>query len=173
VSDSAWVPQSCTLPTEERPLRVAEWDALFSEHLRSLSRPQPLHLRLDLAGGPSVEDRVRNLVERESGCCSFFTFTTTPGEDLVQLDISVDEPHAAVLDALAVRTAAVGGTAGVLGAGAGAVVGWLPALAVLAAGTWWLGRRRPCSCSQETAGEGACGCQASKNPLEITGKGRR
>ncbi|MFE2280751.1 hypothetical protein ACFXAE_26705 [Streptomyces sp. NPDC059454] len=150
MSDLAWVPQSCTLPTEERSLRVAEWDALFSEHLRFLSRPQPLHLRLDLAGGPSVEDRVRNLVERESGCCSFFTFTTTPGEDLVQLDISVDEPHAAVLDALAV------------------------VLAVLAAGTWWLGRRRrPCSCSQETAGEGACGCQASKNPLEITGKGRR
>ncbi|MFJ6797262.1 hypothetical protein [Streptomyces sp. NPDC091268] len=37
-------------------------------------------------------------------------------------------------------------TAGVLGAGAGAVVGWLPGLAVvlavLASGTWWLGRRR-------------------------------
>ncbi|MGW4825806.1 hypothetical protein ACWEP4_44945 [Streptomyces sp. NPDC004227] len=90
-------------------MRVAEWDALFSERLRSLSRPQPLRLRLDLAGGPGVEDRVRDLVERESGCCSFFTFTTTPGEDLVQLDISVDQLHAAVLDALAARTVADGG----------------------------------------------------------------
>lgn len=106
MNGSAWVPQSCTLPTEERPLRVAEWDALFSERLTSLSRPQPLHLRLGLVGGPGVEDRVRDLMERESGCCSFFTFTTTPGEDLVALDISVDQAHEAVLDALAVWTAA-------------------------------------------------------------------
>ncbi|MEU3774287.1 hypothetical protein AB0F11_13985 [Streptomyces sp. NPDC032472] len=106
MSDLAWVPQSCTLPTEERPLRVAEWDALFSEGLISLSRPQPLRLRLDLAGGPGVEERVRDLVERENGCCSFFTFTTTPGEDLIALDISVDPAHEAVLDALAARTAA-------------------------------------------------------------------
>jgi hypothetical protein len=108
MSDLAWVPQSCTLPTEERPLRVAEWDTLFSGWLTSLSRLQPLHLRLDLAGGEGVEDRVRDLVERESGCCSFFTFTTTPREDLVRLDISVDQAHEAVLDALAVRTAAAG-----------------------------------------------------------------
>ncbi|TQK53162.1 mercuric ion transport protein [Streptomyces sp. SLBN-118] len=52
-------------------------------------------------------------------------------------------------------------TAGVLGAGAGAVVGLLPALAValavVAAGTWWLGqRRRSCSCPSKTA-EGADG----------------
>ncbi|MFE9642660.1 hypothetical protein ACFYO0_00565 [Streptomyces sp. NPDC006365] len=108
MSDLAWVPQSCTLPTEERPLRVAEWDALFSERLTSLSRPQPLHLRFDLAGGGGVEDRVRDLVEREGGCCSFFTFTTTPGEDLIRLDISADQEHEAVLDALAARTAAAG-----------------------------------------------------------------
>ncbi|MFI2371045.1 hypothetical protein [Streptomyces sp. NPDC018833] len=109
MNDLAWVQQSCTLPTEERPLRVAEWDALFSEQLSSLSRPQPLHLRLDLTGGPGVEERVRDLVERESGCCSFFTFSTaTPGKDLVRLDISVDQAHGAVLDALAARTAAAG-----------------------------------------------------------------
>ncbi|WP_406495295.1 hypothetical protein OHB06_32620 [Streptomyces sp. NBC_01604] len=106
MSDLAWVPQSCTLPTVERPLRVAEWDALFSERLTSLSRPQPLRLRLDLADGEGVEERVRALVEGESGCCSFFTFTATPGEDLISLDISVDPAHEAVLDALAARTAA-------------------------------------------------------------------
>ncbi|WRZ95115.1 hypothetical protein OHB54_42480 [Streptomyces sp. NBC_01007] len=107
MSDLAWVPQSCTLPTAERPLRVAEWDALLSERLRSLSRPEPLHLRLCLRGGPGVEERVRDLVARESGCCSFFTFATTSGEELVQLEISVDQSYAAVLDALAARTAAV------------------------------------------------------------------
>ncbi|MFB7176849.1 hypothetical protein ACFCYI_03960 [Streptomyces sp. NPDC056257] len=108
MSDLAWVPQSCTLPTEERPLRVAEWDALCSERLTFLSRPQPFHLCLDLVSGRGVENRVRDLVERESGCCSFFTFTTTPGEDLIRLDIEVDQEHEAVLDALAARTAAAG-----------------------------------------------------------------
>ncbi|MEU6896191.1 hypothetical protein ABZ934_31500 [Streptomyces sp. NPDC046557] len=108
MSDLAWVPQSCTLPTEERPLRVAEWDALFAERLTSLSRPHQLRLRLALAGGPGIEDRVRDLVERESGCCSFFTFTTNVGEGQIMLDIAVDQVHEAVLDALAVRTAAAG-----------------------------------------------------------------
>ncbi|MFC5031683.1 hypothetical protein C8250_007245 [Streptomyces sp. So13.3] len=105
MSDLAWVPQSCTLPTEEQPLRVAEWDALFSERLTKVSRPQPLRLRLDLAAGPGTEERIRDLVARESGCCSFFTFTTIPGEDLIGLDIAVDAEHEAVLDALATRTA--------------------------------------------------------------------
>ncbi|MET7368754.1 hypothetical protein ABZS61_23470 [Streptomyces sp. NPDC005566] len=97
MSDSAWVPQSCTLPTEERPLRVAEWDALFSERLALMTRTGPLRLRLDMIGGPGVEEQVRDLVQRESGCCSFFAFTLTPGKDLIGLDISVDPVHEAVL----------------------------------------------------------------------------
>ncbi|MET9694676.1 hypothetical protein ABZY81_40825 [Streptomyces sp. NPDC006514] len=69
-------------------------------------------------------------------------------------------------------------TAGVVGAGAGAVVGWLPALAVvlavLAVGTWWLGqRRRSCACPPKTAGGGGCGCNASADPLKITRAGRQ
>lgn len=69
-------------------------------------------------------------------------------------------------------------TAGVLGAGAGMAVGWLPALAValavLAVGTWWLGQRRPsCSCAHKTAGEGACGCKGSAAPLKISDSDRR
>ncbi|MFJ9729578.1 hypothetical protein ACIRP3_43355 [Streptomyces sp. NPDC101209] len=69
-------------------------------------------------------------------------------------------------------------TAGVVGTGAGAVVGWLPALAfvlaVLAAGTWWLGqRRRSCSCAPKTAGEGGCGCNATAGPLKSASRSRR
>ncbi|MEO3842790.1 hypothetical protein [Streptomyces sp. CNZ287] len=129
MSDLAWVPRSCTLPTAERPLRVAEWDALFAAGPVSLSRPEPLRLRLVLAGGPEVGERVRDLAERESGCCSFFTFTTGTdtgsgtGADTgtgtaagrggdrtaerLWLDIAVDPAHAAVLDALAARIDAV------------------------------------------------------------------
>jgi hypothetical protein len=110
MSDLAWVPQSCTLPTEERPLRVAEWDGLLAERLTALSRPQPLGLRLDLANGPGVKERVRDLLEREGGCCSFFTFTVTSSENLVHLDIGVDQAHATVLEAIAARTGLAGET---------------------------------------------------------------
>ncbi|WP_158708630.1 hypothetical protein [Streptomyces bikiniensis] len=69
-------------------------------------------------------------------------------------------------------------TAGVVGAGAGMVVGWLPALAVvlavLAAGTWWYGRRRrSCSCASKSAGEGGCGCKGTADLLKIGDAGRR
>ncbi|KUM71548.1 hypothetical protein AB0937_11990 [Streptomyces sp. NPDC047880] len=69
-------------------------------------------------------------------------------------------------------------TAGVVGAGAGVVVGWLPALAVvlavLAAGIWWFGQRRhSCSCSPKTADADGCGCKTSQDPLKITSTGRR
>ncbi|MEV7021247.1 hypothetical protein [Kitasatospora sp. NPDC093558] len=104
-----WVPASCTLPTKERPLRVAEWDALFADRLERVSRPEPLRVRLDLRGGDGAEERVRDLAEREGGCCSFFTFTVTADHDAVTLDITVDAVHAAVLDALERRAGAVGG----------------------------------------------------------------
>ncbi|MEU9082874.1 hypothetical protein [Streptomyces sp. NPDC048357] len=110
MNDPEWVPQSCTLPTEATPLRVAEWDTLFAERLTSLSRPEALRLRLTLVGGPGVEDRVSDLVERESACCSFFVFTITPGESAILLDIAVDHDHADVLESLAVRAGAAGGT---------------------------------------------------------------
>ncbi|MEU9284839.1 hypothetical protein AB0D57_08930 [Streptomyces sp. NPDC048275] len=100
-----WVPQSCTLPTEERPLRIAEWDALFTEHLTSLSRPGAQRLRLEFSGSAQVADRTRDLAERESGCCSFFTFTFTFTADggAVRLDVAVDAVHEPVLRALAER----------------------------------------------------------------------
>ncbi|MEW2304222.1 hypothetical protein AB0958_30400 [Streptomyces sp. NPDC006655] len=46
---------------------------------------------------------------REQACCSFFTFTTTPGEDLIGLDIAVEAAHETVLDAIAARTVRVQG----------------------------------------------------------------
>ncbi len=69
-------------------------------------------------------------------------------------------------------------TAGLVGAGASALVGWLPAiavvLAILAAGTWWLGQhRRSCSCSPNTAGEGQCRCTACDAPLKTSDLSRQ
>jgi|SRR6478609_4423109 len=104
-----WVPASCTLPAEERPLRVAEWDGLFAERLERVSRPEPLRVRLVLRGGEGVEERVRGLAGREGGCCSFFAFTVAADQGAVLLDVAVDATGAAVSEALERRAAAVGG----------------------------------------------------------------
>ncbi|MGC0386679.1 hypothetical protein [Streptomyces sp. SAI-129] len=106
---TTWVPQSCTLPTAEQPLRVAEFDALFAERLTGMSRPDRLRLELRLTGGQGVGETVRDLVGRESGCCSFFAFTVHPGPEQIRLEIAVDSAHEAVLDALEERAAAVAG----------------------------------------------------------------
>ncbi|MBK3623277.1 hypothetical protein JHN59_00095 [Streptomyces sp. MBT49] len=106
---TTWVPASCTLPTTEQPLRVAEFDALFAARLTEMSRPEPLRLLLMLRSGPGIEDSVRDLVARESGCCSFFTFTVSAGPEQIRLDIAVDAAHEAVLDALQERATAAAG----------------------------------------------------------------
>lgn len=68
--------------------------------------------------------------------------------------------------------------AGVVGAGASAVVGWLPAiavaLAVLAGATWWFGQAlRSGSCKGEAAQDGGCGCRTATDPHEVTVAGRQ
>jgi hypothetical protein len=98
-----WAPAECTLPTEERPLRVAEFDELFASALRGLERVGPTHLRLTLDDGAHVEETARDLTARETGCCSFFTFTLTPGRERLTVDIEVPAVHTKVLDGLAVR----------------------------------------------------------------------
>jgi len=96
-------PRSCTLPSEERPLRIAEWDALFAEQTAAPAWPEPLRVRLELPAGAVYEERTRDLAEREDACCSFFRFTVIGTPDAVVLDIEVDQAHAAVLQAMAAR----------------------------------------------------------------------
>jgi hypothetical protein len=104
-NDRAWVPQACTLPIAERPLRAAEFDELFATALRGQRRLAPTLLRWRL--DPAAEPAARELADRESGCCSFFTFTFTKDGDAVQVDVEVPAASAGVLDALAKRAAAV------------------------------------------------------------------
>jgi hypothetical protein len=93
-----WAPvDSCTLPTEERPLREAEFGALFATALSRVERPAPQHLRLTFDGNASIED----LVARESSCCSFFDFEITATADGSVLDVRVPVARVAVLDGLA------------------------------------------------------------------------
>ncbi|WP_214322762.1 hypothetical protein [Nonomuraea sediminis] len=105
----SWVPQACTLPTEEQPLRVAEFDALFSQAVLSVTWPRPELLRLGLTRHPETAARAAELAARETGCCSFFTFTLTIADE-VTLDVAVPSEHIRVLDALTGRAAGTGST---------------------------------------------------------------
>ncbi|MEV3966065.1 hypothetical protein AB0M34_35250 [Nocardia sp. NPDC050193] len=98
-----WVPDSCTLPTVEQPVRVAEFDRLFAESVRATRRPGPD--RLELLMDPAAEPVARDLAARESSCCSFFTFDFAPtGAELV-MGIGVPAAGTEVLDAFAARVA--------------------------------------------------------------------
>ncbi|WP_344688353.1 hypothetical protein [Blastococcus jejuensis] len=111
-----WVPvETCTLPTIEQPLRVAEFDSLFATALRAVEVPAGAgtRARLVLAGDHDLPARVQRLADAETACCSFFSFTLTPlvtgprGEDadtaVVALDIEVPDVRADVLAALVDR----------------------------------------------------------------------
>jgi hypothetical protein len=107
----AWVPDACTLPTARQPLRVAAFDALFTEAVRGIERAGPGRLRLDLQAGPQIAQRAAELAAAETGCCSFFTFTLTITGGGLVLEVAVPEARIAVLDALAARVAAAAGIA--------------------------------------------------------------
>ena len=95
---SARVPDACTLPTEEQPIRVAEFDELFASQVVSATRHSPTQLVLQLR--PGCAEAVRDLTDRESQCCSFFTFTVRDEPDAVVLDIVVPDAYHGVLDGM-------------------------------------------------------------------------
>jgi len=105
------VPDACTLPTAERPLRLAEFDELFATAVRQVEQIGPAHGRLHLSGPAGLATRVRDLAARETECCSFFTFTTTSQPaaegERVTLDIEVPAAHADVLASLTQRASDV------------------------------------------------------------------
>lgn len=101
-------PDACTLPTADQPLRLAEFDALFTNHTIGVDRVTPTGLVLTLTGPPDLAAQVKDLTDRESACCSFFTFTVSTDEDSgtesrVRLDVVVPDAHVDVLDALTER----------------------------------------------------------------------
>ena len=110
-SGTAWVPQACTLPTAERPLRVAEFDEVFTRAVRGAERTGQSRLRLDLDPAPGVAGRIAELAAAETGCCSFFAFTLTVADGSLMLEVTVPPANAGVLDALASRVAGLPGRA--------------------------------------------------------------
>lgn len=95
---SARVPDACTLPTEEQPIRIAEFDELFRNQVVSATRHTATRLVLQMR--PGCAEAVRDLTDRESQCCSFFTFIVRDEPDAVVLDIVVPAAYQGVLDGM-------------------------------------------------------------------------
>ncbi len=93
---------ACTLPTAERPLRLAEFDALFATAVRRVERRDDA-LRIHLAGERGLEAEVRDLTAREASCCSFFTFTIAGTDQELTLDVTVPRLRKDILEGLAAR----------------------------------------------------------------------
>lgn len=106
--DPDWVPDACTLPTVEQPLRLVEFDDLFGT-VTDVERADSTHAALALAGTAGLAARAQDLVDRETACCSFFTFTITPttaeagAPEGVRMSIAVPEAQTPVLAALVDR----------------------------------------------------------------------
>jgi hypothetical protein len=98
-----WIPVACTLPTDQRPARLAEFDELFRDRLIEVDRAGPTSLRLTLGEGDEVAARLQSLTARETQCCSFFTFELSSAPHGLRLHVQVPPEQVAVLDAFAAR----------------------------------------------------------------------
>lgn len=93
------VPEACTLPTVDQPLRNAEFDRLFAV-VTATDRLSSKQARIVLPSSPQVAAHAADLVVRETQCCSFFTFSLTATAGRLHLDVAVPESQVPVLDAL-------------------------------------------------------------------------
>ncbi|WP_127506870.1 hypothetical protein [Actinoplanes solisilvae] len=100
------VPESCTLPTVEQPLRLAEFDRLFATAVDQIESLSPTRARMLLSGPAGLAATVRDLTGRETDCCSFFTFTISSRPQTLVLDIRVPAEYADVLASLIDRARA-------------------------------------------------------------------
>lgn len=106
-----WVPDACTLPTDQQPLRVAEFDELFAFGVSEINRVAVSQARFELRPDPAVAGMAANLAVRETDCCSFFEFTQTASGGRLTLVVTVPTEHAAVLDAVVNRARCAAGLA--------------------------------------------------------------
>ena len=109
--DPSWVPDACTLPTVEQPLRAKQFDDLFRESTTAVHRIDERLARVELRPDPVVAARAAELVMRETQCCSFFGFALSAGGGVLTLEVRVPAGQVAVLDALVDRARTAAGLA--------------------------------------------------------------
>ena len=100
--DDWCAPDACSLPIADQPGRVAEWDTLFATAVRRVESV-PDGVRFELDRSRARVSAVADLADRESQCCSFFTFGVMVGSDALVLSVAADPEHAEVVEALSAR----------------------------------------------------------------------
>jgi len=98
-----WIAESCTLPTDEQPLRTEEFDELFRHDVIGVEQTAAGTISLALRTDPEVASRAASLAVRETACCSFFDFELSVVGGATTLHVSTDEAHVGVLTAVAKR----------------------------------------------------------------------
>ena len=101
--DLAQVPDACTLPAPEQPLRLAEFDRLFASASTPVERRGPQTVRIGLPARPEIAAQAADLVVRETRCCSFFTFSLTATGGALHLEVTVPESQTSVLESVVGR----------------------------------------------------------------------
>jgi hypothetical protein len=90
-------PIACTLTAGHFKDRMAWIGELTRDALRSHERQD---LVLDLRYAPEAADRVREMVRKEQGCCSFLTFAIREGLDEIRVTITAPEAARKAADEL-------------------------------------------------------------------------
>lgn len=101
--EPTWVPEACTLPAADQPLRLAEFDALFAADVTAVQQPSADTALLTLRPDASVAARAADLAVRETACCSFFEFTLTATGGQLAMQIRTPAAQIEVLDAVVER----------------------------------------------------------------------
>lgn len=103
----SWVPaDACRLPGDGQTARLAAFEDLFAASVLSVERAEATRLRLGLAPDPTVAAAAADLAMREADCCGFFTFALTAAAGRLDLDVTVPETRAGVLDGIAAQAEA-------------------------------------------------------------------
>lgn len=103
-----WVPESCTLPTIEQPVRTAEFDDLFRDAVVRVEQQSESVLMLELMATPENGARAARLAAHETDCCSLFTFALTISHGSMNLIITTPHGQEHILAALGERARAHG-----------------------------------------------------------------
>lgn len=105
-AEGGWVPEACSLPAVEQPLRRREFDDFFHADVIGVVPESPQQIRLELRAEPAAAARAASLAAKETGCCSFFTFELKITDGSVSMTVSAPAAHEPVLAALAARAQA-------------------------------------------------------------------
>ena len=93
------IPIACTLSASDARSQLSEWQGILSHSVDNSERVSPNRLQLRFSADADIES-VINLAQRESACCTFFSFSIEIATDHLLLIIEVPNEAVQILDQL-------------------------------------------------------------------------